>query len=492
MKSFFKIAACLSFLSLCVFSCTLDEIDTQMTDEEAIASIRLECDALESYTIQAEKPQAVSFSVTSTTPWTVTCSGNPDWLTVSPSSSAESSLSEDIVIKAKANDGFVDRSTIVTIQGENTDITHQVTITQLRKGKLVVIPVTEEFEKTGGSLPFTVEANLAWEITAADPWLTFSENSGMGDGSAKTIQAKAEANKSIVRQTTVTVTSGDLKFDFDVTQKGEFLEFLPVDDPSIDRKGGEIEIGVKASMDWKVETDDPSFTVTKVGSDKMKVSAPFNNKFAPKNVTLTLKPVSDEYGDVSNSLVISQDINFKFDGNCEVLPDGSVKLSCGAKSKVTTIDEYRFVTIVLTLGDKNFGEKGELWCATNALGCNIYNQLSLGGNLRIRQDGTLPTAGTSTYKNVSHSGIDQDALNAMTEYRFEVLPDGTVDPSYENVQWHFVNFWYNGELNTQLNFRSIFYDDASAAGTYWFGFYNETSDGTWYVIKSCDVTPVAE
>ena len=35
--------------------CTLDDIDTQMTDEEALASIRLECDALESYTVPAER-----------------------------------------------------------------------------------------------------------------------------------------------------------------------------------------------------------------------------------------------------------------------------------------------------------------------------------------------------------------------------------------------------------------------------------------------------
>ena len=98
MKSIFKIAACLSFLALLVNACKLEDIDTQMTEEEAVAAIKLDCDALESYTIQAKRPQAVSFTVNSTTPWTVTVSEGADWLTVTPASSAVSSLSEDIRI----------------------------------------------------------------------------------------------------------------------------------------------------------------------------------------------------------------------------------------------------------------------------------------------------------------------------------------------------------------------------------------------------------
>ena len=203
-------------------------------------------------------------------------------------------------------------------------------------------------------------------------------------------------------------------------------------------------------------------------------------------------PVADDLGEVSNSIEVTQAVNFKLEGNFEVLEGGAVKLSCGAKSRVTTLDNFRYVNLVLTLGDKNFGDKGELWCAVSAGGCNIYNQLSLGGNLRIRQDGTLPVAKQSTYKNTSLSNITKDKLNAMTEYRFEVLPDGKVDPSYSNVYWHYVNFWYNGVLNTSVNYRSVFADDPTAEGAYWFGFYNTTSDGTWYVVNTCDITPIAE
>ena len=496
MKTIFKIVASLS-LGLFAVACQQFYVDTQMTPEKAAASIKLECDALDSYIIQGEKPQSVSFKVASTTPWSITGWESAEWLKVSPTSSALSSLSEDIVITAKANPDFQDRSVTLTLAGEGTNTTYTVVITQSRKGKLFVQPVSDVFEAEGNSLPFTIETNLAWEVRSADQWLTFSEAAGVGNGSVQTVQAIAAANESITRKTTVTVTAGEDKFSFEVTQKGQSLEFLPAENPAVDRRGGELLLGVKATMDWKVECDNKDFTVEKVGKDQVKVTAPFNNKFAPKKAVITIKPVSDSFGDVSSQLEVPQDINFNFEGNCEVLEDGSVKISCGAKSKVTTKDKFRYVNIVVKLGEKHFGDKGEIWCAVNASECNIYNQLSLGGNLRIRQDGNLPVTtkpsgdAVSTYNNVKYS-ITKDDLNAMDEYRFEVVNDITDDPDYPGVKWHVVNFWYNGGIYASMNYRSVFADDPAAEGHYWFGFYNNTSDDTWYVVKSCDVTAYAE
>lgn len=498
MKNIFKSALLLSLL-IAASSCVLDEIDSQPASEP-----RLECDALEAYTIQATKPQAVSFRVNATTPWTVTVSEGANWLTVSPASSSVSSLSEDVRLTATAFDGLTDRSAEVTIKGENTDITYKISVVQLRKGKLTVTPLTEEFSAEGGSKSFSVESNLAWDVIAADSWLTFDQNHGDTDGSMKksTIKATAAENKSIVRSTMVTVTSGDEKQTFLVKQIGQTLEFQPVESPAVDRKGGELVLNVNATVDWKVECDNDYFTVEKVGNDKVKISAPYNNIFAPRKAMVFIKPTSSDYGDVSSSIEITQDINFKLEGNYEVLSDGSVKLSCGAKSRVSTLDNYRYVSLTLKMGETHFESKGEMWCSINTKGCNIYSQLTLGGNWRIRQDGNLPNAkkpngdAISTYKNVN-LGIakDKDVLNAMTEYKLEVLNQLSVDPDYPNVKWHVVNFWYNGKLDATLNFRSVFEDEPTAEGPYWFGFSYEDgiqNDGTWYVVKSCDVTPIAE
>lgn len=494
MKYIFNIALGLSLL-LAASSCKLEEIDSQ-----PVGNPKLECDALESYTVQASRPQAVSFRVNATTPWTVSVEGNPAWLSVSPASSAVSSLSEDVRVTATANEALTDRDAVIVVKGENTDITYRIAVKQIRKGQLTLTPVAGEYETTGGVQNFTVESNLAWEASVADDWLSLDQDKGETDGSMKavTVRATASANKSVVRSTTVTVISGDEKKAFTVTQKGQFLEFLPSGDQTVARLGGELVLNVKASMDFEVLSSNPAFTATKDGNDKVLVKAGFNNQFAPRKTTITIKPVSGEYGSVASSTEVSQDINFKFEGNYEVLADGSVKLSCGAKSRVTTLDKYRFVNLVLSLGDVNFGDKGELWCAVNAANCNIYTQISLGGNIRIRQDGNLPVTtkpsgeAVSTYKNVNLTGMDKAALNAMKEYRFEVLPEITDDPDYPGAKWHVVNFWYNGTLNTTLNFRSVFADDPTAEGAYWFGFGNNTSDGTWYIVKSCDVTSLAE
>ena len=81
----------------------------------------------------------------------------------------------------------------------------------------------------------------------------------------------------------------------------------------------------------------------------------------------------------------------------------------------------------------------------------------------------------------------------MEEYRFEVVNNLTTSSDdYDGVYRHDVKFWYNGKVYASLTYRSVFADDPSAAGNYWFGFYNKTSDDTWYVVKSCDVIPYAE
>ena len=465
-------------------SCVLDQIDSQPEIPPT-----LECDALETYTIQANKPQDISFRVSSTTPWTITGFEDAAWISVEPASSAVSSLSEDIRIKAVANTALSDRKVVLTLKGENTDITKTITLTQLRKGKLTVTPIAESdaFALNGSSQTFQIESNIDWEVSAADEWLSFNPaKGGSSDGSMKSasVTATAEANKSINRSTVVTVAAGDDKFEFIVRQKGQTLEFEPIESPEMDRTGGEATLTVDATMDWDFSCDNPDFQVTRSG-DKLNVKAPWNNRFSERAATITIKPTSAEFGDVSSTITLTQACNFKLDGNCEVLEDGSVKISCGAVSRVSTVDEFRFVSIVLTMGEVGFGSKAQLWCSTNSEGCNIYNQLTLGGNLRIRTDGTLPVAGTSTYKNTTYD-ITQDDLNAMTEYRFDVLPDPN------NATYHILRFYYNGTLKAEQNYLSVFCDKADAAGSYWFGFYNTSDDGTWYIVKTCDVTAVAE
>ena len=482
MKTIVKIVASLS-LGLFAVACQQFYVDTQMTPEKAAASLKLECDALDSYTIQGEKPQSVSFKVASTTPWTITGYENAQWLKVSPTSSSVSSLSEDIVISAVANDTYDNRSVTLKVQGEGLGEIKSVTITQLRKGKLFVQPVSDVFEAAGSSLPFTIETNLAWEVRSSEQWLSFSEASGTGDGTVKTVKATAAANNSITRNAVVTVFAGDEKESFEITQKGQSLEFLPLENTAIDPKGGELEIGVKATMDWKAECSNKAFTMEKVGNDKLKVTAPFNGKFADLTATIVIKPVSDDFGDVSSSVEISQGCNFNLEGNFEVLEDGSVKISAGAKTRVTTKELYRYASFVLTMGDVNFGDKGTLCLNTHDAGngtAEYQCQINLDGNKRLR------TNGSGTKYNTAKFDITKDDLNAMKTYRVDFAPDAE---TAGNIK---LEFFYNGTSKASVSSPSVYTSDPASGGHYFFGYESSKDDDTWYVVKSCDITVLGE
>lgn len=493
MKSIVKTVASLALLVL-TFSCALEKIDSQMTPEKARASIRLECSALESYTVQAAKPQDISFHVSATTPWTITAK-DAAWLTVTPASSSVSSLSEDIIVEAAANTDFADRKAVLTVTGENTDKSFTITVTQLRKGKLVVTPVADQYEPAGGAKTFKVESNIAWEATAADEWLTLDPASGTSEGETKSfnVTATAAANSSVTRFTTVTVIAGDEKQEFDIIQKGQTLEFLPVADPAVDRHGATLELGVNATMDWKVECDHPAVTATKEGNDKVKVVVPWNNQFAPRTINVTVKPTTAAYGDVSSTVTLTQDINFSFSGHCEVLADGSVKVYGDQASRVKLIDALRYVNIIIKMGDKSFGENAQMWVYSNdaveGTEIEIQNQIQLGKRVRVRLNGHLPNSGLSCYDSVDYD-MSQSELNAMDEYRVDVVP-GT--NSTEGVQHLNFSFSYNGTLRSAvLDKPSIFADVPTAACHYWFGCYSASEDGTWYVVKTCDVISVEE
>ena len=493
MKSILKTVASLSVLLLAC-SCVLEKIDTQMTPEKAKASIRLECSALESYTVQAAKPQDISFHVSATTPWTIT-GKDAGWLTITPASSSVSSLSEDIRISAGANNDYADRKAVLTVSGEDTETSYTITVTQLRKGKLAVTPIADNFTASAGEKNFTVETNIAWEASAADEWLTLSPASGSSDGPTKsfTVSAKAAKNESVTRSTTVTVTAGDEKKEFQVVQKGQTLEILPLSSTEVDRRGAEFDLTVDATMDWKVECNHPAVTATKEGNDKVKVKVPWNNQFAPRNVKITVKPTTNEYGDVSSSVEFTQDINFTFSGHTEVLADGSVKVYGDQASRVKLIDAFRYVNVIIKMGDKAFADAAQMWLYANdaveGVEIEIQNQIQLGKRVRVRLNGDLPNSGLSSYDSVDYE-MTKEELNAMDEYRVDIVP-GTNSTS--GVQHLNFSFSYNGALRSAiLDKPSVFADEPTAACHYWFGCYSASGDGTWYVVKTCDVIPVEE
>ena len=216
--------------------------------------------------------------------------------------------------------------------------------------------------------------------------------------------------------------------------------------------------------------------MTKVDDSHFKVVAAMNNRFAPRTGAVSIVSASG----ATDSVELTQDTAFDVQ-NGEVLEDGSVKLSGDKGSRVYLKEGVRCMTITLTLGEKSFGDAGQLWVQGAIGSVNIYNQLSLGGNTRIRTDGNMAdAAATSAYKSSTYS-ISKAELNAMTTYEYGLKPNAE-DPKLLDM-W----FKVDGAEKKSHTGNNPFYYSPDLVN-YYFGFYSATSDGSWYVVQSADIT----
>jgi len=561
MKTLKTIFAGLAMLGAA--ACQMYEIDTQMTPEKAAASIRMECSAVDTYTLPAQDPGNITFNVSSNTPWTITLSSGADWLTVTLASSSSSSLITDVVVTAQNNTSTTDRSATLTLRGDNIVNSKIITIKQERAGKLFVTPMVSDYSALGGPLTFTIQTNVPWEVHSSEGWLTFNRESGEPDpdGRTLTIVATAAASNILERTATVTVIAGDQQESFDVTQKGVFsvtelsdsfaskggsqtftlktdlpweitsdkgwltfdaasgegqssartitatasandgalrkavvtvsaggvektfevsqlgftFEIVASEGTELPRLGGDLTLSVNTTIDWQPSTETAGWAVEKVDASHFKVTAPFNNSFAAKTGKAKITGASGAVAEIE----LTQDVNFTF-SNCEVLADGSVKLTGADGSRVNLKDGFRCITLTLTMGDKAFADAGQLWVQGKIGDVNVYNQLSLGGNTRIRTDGTMAGSGGSAYKSTTYS-ITKDALNAMTTYTFGFKPNDADKATMDMA------FSVDGAAIQSHTGPNPFFYDRETMVDYYFGFYSATTDGSSYVIKSCDV-----
>jgi hypothetical protein len=365
----------------------------------------------------------------------------------------------------------LERTATVTVVAGNDEESFEVT----QKGTFEMTEITGEFPGAGGSRVLRLRTDLAWTVSADKDWISFDKESGAGSSGVTAINVTAAPNDDVSRKAVITVTAGGESHEFEVSQAGASFAIIPPDDPSIDRLGGELVVAVDATKAWEPRTEAPGFSVEKVDDSHFKVIAGWNNTFGQRKGVVSIVA-----GTASDSIEITQDTNFDVQ-NGEVLEDGSVKLSGDKGSRVYFKDGLRCMTLVLTMGEKHFGDAGQLWVQGALGGVNIYNQLSLGGNTRIRTDGNMADeAGTSAYKSSSYS-ISKDELNAMDTYEYGLKPNA--DDKTLMDMWFKVN---GTEKKAHTGNNPFYYNPATVS--YYFGFYGTTSDGSWYVVKSCDFT----
>ena len=460
----FAIAATAFFFG----ACQQLYIETQPEVEIAMST-----DVRDSYTFSGTNPQPATFSIGSTTPWEITGYEAAEWLNVKPASSALSSLSADVVLTAVPNETYEQRSVTLTLKGEGIEKVWTIEVIQGMKSKFFVQPITEEFEGGESSLPFTVETNLAWEVRAADAWLTFDKTSGTGTGAIETITATAAANPGLERSTTVTVTAGAETETFTVNQRGLTLEFVTTELEMINYAGGEVVLDVDSNVDWTVSSNAEWLTVEKV-ENQVKATAVANSAFAARTAVVTIAGA----GIIADFEVV-QDSPYELE-NAEILEDGSVKLDGAAGARINIKEGLRYFTAVLSVKEISFGEKGQFWFFSETDG-DFGNWMTV-GKFRLRTN----NGAVSNYDNTYYDDdMSVEFLNTMTKYEFTVTPDAETPGNGKFL------FTVNDTTIESHSWASPF------AGTdttfeWYIGFNSATSDGTYYIIDSCTITPIAE
>ena len=417
---------------------------------------------------------ALTFTIETNQAWEVRSSAG--WLTFGKSSGEPDPDGKPITVIATAEQSDVlERSAIVTVTAGDEEESFEV----FQRGKFEVNGLSSEFSAAGGEQTISIRTDLAWEISADQPWISFDKTSGEGSSSAIEVKATAAANDGAIRKAVVTVKAGGVEKTFEAVQDGVQFNIVTPDDPTIASEGGELLVEVNTTLDWTVAVEGEGFTAEKVDATHFKACAGWNGKFKPRSGVFTITST----GGATDSIELTQDINFTLE-NCEVLEDGSVKLSGANGSRVYLKNEQRMIGALITMGDKEFHSSGQFWFTGALGGVNIYNQLSLDGNTRVRTDGTMPN-GTSAYKNAAYS-ISKADLNAMDTYEFKFFPNAS------DVTMMDMIFAVNGNELVNDSRLSPFYYDRDNTVSYYFGFNSATSDGTWYTVKSCDVTVFEE
>ena len=205
-----------------------------------------------SATVAFDKKDAASktFSIESNVAWEV--SSDQSWCTASPKSGSNDGT---VTVSVTANNGSKERTATVTVKGSG--ITRTVTVTQSGEAYLTVnksISATVAFDKNdAASKTFSIESNVAWEVSSDQNWCTVTPKSGSNSGTV-TVSVTAN-NGSKERTATVTVKGGGITRTVTVTQVAPEIKYLRVveeDSFNFDRKSATSIFSIESNVNWTI------------------------------------------------------------------------------------------------------------------------------------------------------------------------------------------------------------------------------------------------
>ena len=232
-------------------------------DSQPEAAANVQDDALEMYTMAAESAANVVFNISANTPWRIEREADAQWLTVTPSMSATSSLVSEITISVEDNDTFTPRSTTLTITAEAlSGYSKTITVNQLSKGDFMITELGAPVEAEGGVAKFWIYTNKAWEYIPVTDYLygaaSITSGEDTNDIEVYELGVTVPVNTGVERESKFIIRTATADYECIISQTGIELRLADGYDASnlvFEDYAGESELTfeVKANVSWDAE-----------------------------------------------------------------------------------------------------------------------------------------------------------------------------------------------------------------------------------------------
>lgn len=322
--------------------------------------LRMDIDAMSTYTVLGTEPPDVVFNINSSTQWSI--SSDKEWCKPSPTTNTADNTSTQVVVTFEPNEALISRSTTLTIKAEGVLKDKVITITQEAKELFEIRSGTEIVHIEGGTIEFGITSNRPWVIKTSSLFLTnMDKRTGEGNekGEEEIVRITIPRSESIKRQTGVISVSTDLRErSFTVIQDGSYIEVVEQTPISFSGNEEEKTIAIKANVGWRAEVPEEHknwLTLEKSNDNELKIRLKENFVFSGRTGAIELIAEEEQFAELNTKVEVQQNTRFILSGSCLLdEEDGSVKVS----DKGTVVPTYKIKKGHLTFEFKNINLTG--------------------------------------------------------------------------------------------------------------------------------------
>lgn len=206
--------------------------------------------------------------ILSSTKWSATTVA--DWISLTPSTGEASDDVANVTVTVAPTSLESQRTSEIIIECPDDPTIAAVRIAVSQRGLdpeqtfFEVNPVTlPDFAYGGGSATVNVRSSAPWTARSVASWLSFSPASGLGGDAVAAVSVTADANPDeIAREADIVIESTDREYDpvtIHVRQGAApaapvFFEVTPTAIPQFANTGGSVNISVRSSARWHVQS----------------------------------------------------------------------------------------------------------------------------------------------------------------------------------------------------------------------------------------------